>query len=164
MKRTWQLLERNYAAEKANKDVAKITFDQIWANDKYAVFIRFNHKQPSGIDVTWLSIKRHDQEPCSDWRDFQFIKNQLCGEDCEAIQIYPAESRMVDTANQYHLFVLPKGVIIPFGFFDGRTIGELSTNGSRQRAWPINMRPHDMDEQNKNLENKLKEFYKRYHQ
>ena len=64
----------------------------------------------------YLAIKRHDKEICNDWRDFQQIKNELVGEDIEAMQIYPAEQRCVDTANQYWLFCLPKGQWIPFGF------------------------------------------------
>jgi hypothetical protein len=35
-----------------------------------------------------------------DWRDLQRIKNQLVGPECEAVELYPAESRKVDTANQ----------------------------------------------------------------
>ena len=53
---------------------------------------------------TYLSIKRRDQEPFHDWRAMQSIKNAICGPEWEAIEIYPAESRLVDTANQYHLF------------------------------------------------------------
>lgn len=41
-----------------------------------------------------------------DWRDLQAIKNELVGPEHEAIELYPAESRLVDTANQYHLWVL----------------------------------------------------------
>jgi hypothetical protein len=39
-----------------------------------------------------------------DWRDLQRIKNELVGPECEAVELYPAESRLVDTANQYHLW------------------------------------------------------------
>jgi hypothetical protein len=54
----------------------------------------------------WLSIKRHDRRPIHDWRHLQRIKNALVGEQHEAVELYPAESRLVDTANQYHLWVL----------------------------------------------------------
>lgn len=65
---------------------------------------------------SYLSIKRIDKDPIHDWRDLQEIKNQLCGDEREALEIYPAESRLIDTANQYHLFVMPEGEDIPFGF------------------------------------------------
>ena len=68
--------------------------------------------------ATYIAIKRHDKEICNDWRHFQQIKNELVGKDIEALQIYPAESRLLDTANQYWLFCLPKGHQIPFGFKD----------------------------------------------
>ena len=42
--------------------------------------------------------------------------NELVGEDREAIEIYPNEDRLVDTANQYHLFVFPKDYKLPFGW------------------------------------------------
>ena len=53
---------------------------------------------------TYLSIKRLDREPINDWRAMQKIKNAIVGKEWEAVEIYPAESRLVDTANQYHLF------------------------------------------------------------
>jgi hypothetical protein len=67
---------------------------------------------------SYLSIKRIDKQSIHDWRDLQEIKNQLCGDEREALEIYPAESRLVDTANQYHLFVMPEGDSVPFGFED----------------------------------------------
>ncbi|WP_271627806.1 DUF7694 domain-containing protein [Bradyrhizobium sp. CCBAU 11445] len=52
-----------------------------------------------------LRIERRDGEPITrDWRLFQNIKNQLLGPECEALELYPAESRKVDAANMYHLY------------------------------------------------------------
>jgi hypothetical protein len=64
-----------------------------------------------------LSIRRNDREPIMDWRDLQAIKNQLVGCECEAVQLFPAESRLVDSANQYHLLALADpGARFGFGF------------------------------------------------
>ena len=52
-----------------------------------------------------LVIHRHDWEARSDWREFQQIKNQIVGPECEAVDLFPAESRLVDTSNAYHLWV-----------------------------------------------------------
>jgi hypothetical protein len=145
----WQHLTRDFKAEQKYADRSKLirTYDEIWTNDIYCVFVRLNVEQPLKNETfTWLSIKRHDKEPCNDWRHFQFIKNQLVGQEAEAVQLYPAESRLVDGSNQYHLWCI-KG-IFPFGFFDGRTISEHPFENGRQRSWPKNMRPTDMDEQN----------------
>lgn len=68
--------------------------------------------------MIWLSIKRRDRKPIHDWRDLQRIKNELVGVECEGVELYPAESRKTDTANQYHLWVfLESGHKFPFGWF-----------------------------------------------
>lgn len=68
--------------------------------------------------VDYLSIKRRDKKQCRNWSDFQEIKNMLCvnGEKRYAVEIYPPEDRLVNTANQYHIWVLPLGLDIGFGF------------------------------------------------
>lgn len=74
--------------------------------------------------VMHLSIKRNDRRPCNDWRDMQEIKNLLAGPERQAIQIFPKESHLVDTSNQYHLWVLPDDMLIPIGWFTRVTIDE----------------------------------------
>lgn len=69
-------------------------------------------------EVTWLSIKRRDKEWIHDWRDLQRIKGEICGPEREAFELYPAESRLNDTANQYHLWVLAEGMLMPVGYTD----------------------------------------------
>ena len=110
---------------------------EVWANDVYTVLWRHgkaadNFIHPEFDDWTgqcgYLSIRRNDREPCDSWRDFQEIKNQIAGPDREAVQIYPAERRLVDTANQYHLWVLPEGVAFPMGFFTDRVVSSVSTD------------------------------------
>lgn len=71
---------------------------------------------------TWLSMKRKDKRPMNNWQDMQTIKNRLVGTECDAFQIFPAESRMINTANQYHLIVLPEGECLPFGWFGVRRV------------------------------------------
>lgn len=70
----------------------------------------------SPFPVTWLSIRRNDRKAMQDWRHLQAIKNALTGPEREAVQLYPAESRMVDESNQIHLWVLPEGAVLPFGY------------------------------------------------
>jgi hypothetical protein len=86
--------------------------------------------------ITWLVIRRIDSEPIHDWRDMQRIKNELCLPEREGFEMYPAESRLVDTSNQYHLFVLPLGVPMPFGYAqrdvsDGSTMAPNNRNKQR---------------------------------
>lgn len=81
-----------------------------------------------------LSIKRLDQRAIRDWRVMQRIKNELVGPECEAVEIYPAESRLVDTANQYHLWAFPDPTYrIPFGFDRGLVTEADHGSGAVQR-------------------------------
>lgn len=71
--------------------------------------------------MVWLSIRRNDRKPARDWRHLQRIKNELVGPECEGVEIFPAESRLVDQANQTHLWViLDPQFRWPFGFNEGR--------------------------------------------
>lgn len=82
-----------------------------------------------------LSIKRRDKQPCRDWRDFQRIKNELVGPEAEGVEIYPAESRLVDLAAQFHLWVFTTGKL-PFGFDEGRLVSDADTgDGAVQRPF-----------------------------
>jgi len=89
--------------------VAAMSKEKIYRNDLYQVAIDKNPPHGfAGAIIWWLSIKRTDKEPILDWRDMQAIKNQLCGEEVEMIQLFPAESRLVDGANQWHFFAFMK--------------------------------------------------------
>ena len=100
--------------------------------DEYVVQKR-NFEHPHLGKCAHLSIRRDDREPVSDWRDKQAIKNQLVGPECEGLELYPAESRLVDTANQYHLWVVCDPTSrIPFGWTERVTLNE-SIGGSIQR-------------------------------
>lgn len=119
--------------------------DEVWVNDIYEVFVyrgdkanlRATDGSPTGFpEMIWLSIKRYDRKPIHDWRDFQSIKNQVVGKEHDALEIYPKESRLVDMANQYHLWVIadPK-IILPVGFIE-RSVGtseEARRVGATQR-------------------------------
>jgi hypothetical protein len=56
-----------------------------------------------------LSIKRSDGQPIRTWRVLQDIKNAVAGEERYAVEIYPPESKVTDTANIYHLWVFAEG-------------------------------------------------------
>ena len=75
-----------------------------------------------------------DKTAIHDWRHFQEIKNELVSPDCEAIEIYPNEDRLVDTANQYHLFVFPKNYNLPFGWNTRSVVKEEAVGGYNKRG------------------------------
>ena len=110
---------------------------QVWVNDVYTVLFRENEDADEYVfgenwkgKCAYISIRRNDRNPVDSWRDFQEIKNQLVGPNREAVQLYPDEDRLTDTANQYHLWVLPEGEIFPMGFV-GRAVvdGNHSVDG-----------------------------------
>ncbi len=67
-----------------------------------------------------LMVQRLDGQPGITWDELYAVK-ALCGyADHEAVEIYPEASRLVNSANMRHLFVLPGRM--PFGI-------------DRDRAW-----------------------------
>jgi len=103
--------------------------DDVWLNNLYQVNIRWEFR-----GMIHLSIKRRNKDPIMDWRHLQRIKNELLGPEYEMVQLFPAESRLVDTANQYHFFALPNKGKFPIGYEDGRLVTDTSgIGGARQR-------------------------------
>lgn len=92
--------------------------DNIYWNETYDCQVRRRN------DYTHLSIKRHDNTPIHNWQHMQQIKNDICGEDCEGIELYPSMNRIVDFNNSYHLWVLGPGRRIEVGFRDRLVIPE----------------------------------------
>lgn len=112
----------------------KLNEGQLWKNDLYTIAVYDQGEDGKGGRFLHLSIKRNDREPIHDWRDLQRIKTELCGPEAEGVEIYPAESRVVDMANQYHLWVFTKAKL-GFGFRAGAkmTAEESSKFGSKNR-------------------------------
>lgn len=65
-----------------------------------------------------LSIHANDRGPMRNWRHLQQIKNEVAGEIRTAVEIFPREDQLTDTSNEYHLWVLPEGIDLPFGIGD----------------------------------------------
>jgi hypothetical protein len=138
-------LERRYQEE--NPD------EEVWANDLYQVNVRRGIPFPGdpNLLLTHLSIKRNDRRALTDWRHFQWIKNDIVGEECEGIELFPAESRLVDGANQFHLWVFEDPEIRwPLGW-NCRTVTEKTFMGETQRKFPESRKPGDLEENEERL-------------
>lgn len=112
--------------------VANLLDAETWINDRYVVTVR--RRDGDASSVVHLSVRRHDRGTTIPWQDKQRIKNELAGEDAEAVELYPAESRLVDGANQYHLWCLPPGQRWPLGWQE-RQVGtpeEAEAIGAKQ--------------------------------
>lgn len=119
---TWEEMRDIYVAGMKRREV--------FLNSRYQVEL----ERANGM--IHLSIKRKDQQPVHDWRDLQRIKNELVGPECEGVELYPAESRCVDTANQYHLWVVDDPTHrFEIGWNEGRLVmdeGEADGVGQRK--------------------------------
>lgn len=90
--------------------------DLLYGNGWWTVHVTIVEPD-AGLDgLLHLSIHDKPRSTRHDWREMQRIKNEVAGEEREAVELYPAESRLVDTANEYHLWVLGVGERWPFGF------------------------------------------------
>lgn len=116
---------------------------EMWVNDVYQATV-VHHAN----GLSHISLKRHDRYALRDWRHLQQIKNETCGPEREGMEIFPRESRLVDGANQFHLWVLPEDMDIPLGYNDGPLVMDeeearshtegligQSANKGRQRPW-----------------------------
>ena len=114
------------------KNPPGVCVKNVWRNSLYQVIVDY----PEPIDedaprMAHLSIRRLDRAPIRDWRDLQRIKTELCGSDSEGCELYPSESRLTDTANQYHLWCLEPGYKFPWGFSDGRITNATDAEAER---------------------------------
>jgi hypothetical protein len=110
---------------------------EVWGNDLFQATVE---RLPNGW--IYISLKRHDRAAVRDWRHLQSIKNEVAGPEREAFELFPAESRLVDGANQYHLWVLPADAPAGLGFHRRAVLEPTGRDGSfgdggkgRQRPW-----------------------------
>lgn len=136
-------VERSKAIDMLENEAARTTY---YLNDKYQVAFRvwenycsaFSGENTKPTRFFQINIRRRDGNIIRrDWREFQAIKNQLVGPEVEAIELYPAESRLVDTGNKYHLWgILDPKHRFPFGWHDRDVVEETieGSAGFRQRG------------------------------
>lgn len=77
-------------------------------NDVFSVLLR---PLPNGhvhLMISSLSEIRPD------WWEAQRIKNEICGHEATAVEVYPPQSEVVDDANAYHLWTVDR---LPFTIF-----------------------------------------------
>ena len=102
-----------------NKEFKRVpTCDEAFVNNQYCVMVfnRFVEMFDLGGEIKHLVIKPADNKPIRNhWKTLQAIKNEICGTEQNAIEIYPKESTLIDEANVYHLWVFPESFELTFG-------------------------------------------------
>ena len=105
---------------------------EVWRNVTYQV-VKREMRTWDGRPLVHLAVSRHDRRCARDWRHLQAIKNQLVGPECEAVELFPADSRMVDTCNVTHLWCIDDPEFcFPFGYVDR----EVEDKRPDQRPFP----------------------------
>lgn len=107
---------------------------EVWQNPWYAVRV-VRHSAGWILDGgPWarIGISCDDGKPRHDWRVFQCIKNQVVGPEWWALELYPAESQLIDPSNYYLLWAAPN---LPFGERLGRVLAGPKNTVAPQRGW-----------------------------
>lgn len=136
--KSWTRFERmNHLVDADGNRRELEDFEYVYRNSRFQVHAT---QLPNGL--LWLSIKNVDRTARHDWRDLQRVKNEVAGPEREAVELYPAESRLHDTANQFHLWVMPEGERVPFGF-DDRYVSEAPPGGGGSQR-RFDLKPPDL--------------------
>lgn len=123
--------------------------DEIWMNNLYTVHLTRNvlHSDAQNHpQMHELSIRRNDRQAAMDWRHLQQIKNELIGERHEGTMLFPHANRLVDTSNQFYMYVCAvPDIIFPYGML-GRLVSEGggADVGNVQRPFQPGLRPDDV--------------------
>ena len=117
--------------------------DALYVNNRYQVALRRLPPRDGWPALLHLSIKRLDRAAIHDWRDLQRIKNELVGSEHEGVELYPAESCLVDSSNQFHMFCSADPTYrFPFGWHE-RLVSAVNSYGAVQRPWAPGEQPAD---------------------
>lgn len=90
--------------------------DEVWVNSRYQVVVDYQSPEDGRAGAMHLSLHTHDRGPMRNWRHLQQIKNEVAGEERWAVEVFPPESKLADTSNEYHLWVMPEGTPLVIGF------------------------------------------------
>jgi len=112
------------------------------ANNLYSVVIKsrvcdaFRGSDGKPLPMANLAIRRNPNDERRDvdiWADLQRVKNEILGENIEALELYPSEERRID-GEEYHLWCLPEGIKVPFGFVPPELQGKPNIKVVPERA------------------------------
>ena len=115
---------------------------RVYISDRYQVIVADTVTWEEGWpEMVHLSIRDKERSALLDWRDLQEIKNDLVGEENEGVQLFPAESRLVDEANQFHLWVVkdPERTF-PFGYSRRLVVGRKMAEACGATQRPLGKR------------------------
>lgn len=119
------MVKFNVDEEEAQRMREAYLSSEMFVNDEYQVLTTIHRPaEPGWPPFVHLDITRSDREEIQGWSDLQEIKNQLVGPEYEGVEIYPAESRLVDMGPARHLWVFIEKFHIPMGWTTRMVKGE----------------------------------------
>lgn len=120
----WQPLQETQTIRKGDGTLAPVPDGERWyGNNKYSACLRiYTPDDPDNLTVLHISYHRRDRSAARDWREAQMIKNDIVGPEQEMVELYPAESRIVDMANEFHMWGFAGVPMVGLGFNDGRQV------------------------------------------
>ena len=80
-----------------------------WKNERVFAVLVEGHEGQLHLCIAPLTTQT------TDWATNQQVKNELVGKEQEMVELYPAESRIVNAQHVYHLWGV-RGVKLPFGW------------------------------------------------
>lgn len=109
----YRVMMRRFGISKADakRQVQRLKGERVVRSSSHQVAI--NADGPPGFPVTWLAIKRVDRSPILDRLELGRVA-QVLMPGRTALELLPLPDRVVDTANSYHLFVLPQDGLASF--------------------------------------------------
>ena len=87
-----------------SQEQKKTGASEIYFNNRYIVFVYFRARKNKQT-YTKAMCRRCDGRPICSWGDLFRIKNELFGDETEALQFLPKKSELVDQANLYWFFI-----------------------------------------------------------
>lgn len=102
----WGEWEHRFGAHNPipNEKLVSVGIADGWCNNLFAV-------QLYKVLGCWdrVMIRKHDSSRVV-WAEMQRIKNELFGEDRIAVEVLPRQKDVVDSANMYWFFLIPKDI------------------------------------------------------
>jgi hypothetical protein len=150
MPKRWDQWGMTKASEKAGGGL-------LFHNNRYHCILRIlRNRVEDAPGILHLSIRNNNRTADRDWRDYQRIKNELVGPEYEMVEMYPKESNLVDSSNQFHLWGFedhPDAFSnIGLGWTDGRFVWDgVSPKPAVKDAEKAVQRPMEYAEASKTL-------------
>jgi hypothetical protein len=89
-----------------------------WLKEAYrnnVLWVQVQYHDTDWGPVKHLYVSRIDGAPLRDWNVLQRVKTEVCGAEIFAVEVFPPESEVCDSANIYHLWAFEPGFRVPFG-------------------------------------------------